>query len=95
MPPRFDEHDVLVDLEGNPIISDTEAIHIITGEGFGKLKRVGLRSVYGDLIQDALLEVSFELSDPRNSKCTTVIGVDGLDPRGSLSVPVFCGKREG
>jgi hypothetical protein len=31
MPHRFDEHDVLVDLEGHPVISDTEAIHIITG----------------------------------------------------------------
>ena len=60
MPHRFYVHDVLVDLEGHPIISDTEAIHIITGEGFRKLKRVGLGSVKGDLVQNALLEVSFE-----------------------------------
>ena len=50
----------MVDLEGYPIISNTEAIHIITGEGFRKLKRVGQGSVNGDLIQDAFLEVSFE-----------------------------------
>ena len=50
----------MVDLEGYPIISNSEAIHIITGEGFRKLKRVGQGSVNGDLIQDAFLEVSFE-----------------------------------
>jgi hypothetical protein len=36
------------DVEGYPIISDTEAIHIIIGEGFRKLKRVGQGSVNGD-----------------------------------------------
>jgi len=55
-----ERYDVLVDLEGYPIISNSEAIHIITGEGFRKLKRVGQGSVNGDLIQDAFLEVSFE-----------------------------------
>ena len=50
----------MVDLESYPIISNTEAIHIITGEGFRKLKRVGRGSVNGDLIQDAFLEVTFE-----------------------------------
>lgn len=60
MPHRFDVHDVLVDVEGNPAIPDTEAIHILTGGGFRKLKRVGLGSVNGDLIEDANLEVSFE-----------------------------------
>ena len=60
MPHRFNVHNVLVDLEGHPIISDTEAIHIITGKRFRKFKRVRLRSVKGDLIQNALLEVSFE-----------------------------------
>ena len=50
----------MVDVEGYPIISNTEAIRIITGEGFRKLKRVGQGSVNGDLIQDAFLEVSFE-----------------------------------
>ena len=34
MPHRFNVHDVLVDLEGHPVISDTKAIHIVTGKGF-------------------------------------------------------------
>ena len=37
-------------LEGHLIISDAEAIQIITGEGLGKFKRIGLGSVKGDLI---------------------------------------------
>jgi hypothetical protein len=48
----------LVDLEDNPVISDTKAIHIIAGEGFRELKRVGLGCVKGDLIEDAFLEAT-------------------------------------
>jgi hypothetical protein len=55
-----ERYDVLVDVEGYPINSNTEAIHIITGEGFRKLKRVGQGSLNGDLIQDTFLEVPFE-----------------------------------
>lgn len=60
MPHRFNGHDVLADLEGNPVILDTEALHIITGDGSGKLKRVWLGCAKGDLVQAALLEVTFE-----------------------------------
>ena len=61
MPYRFDIHDVLVDLDGHPVISGTEAIHIITGKGLGKLKWVGLGCGYRhQLVRPEVIRNPFE-----------------------------------
>jgi hypothetical protein len=82
-----ERYDVLVDLEGYPIISNSEAIHIITGVGFRKLKRLGQGSVNGDLIQDAFLEGSFEFFQLLFG-CVRVVDVREVKPvlsRGRVS----------